>query len=198
LTAPEAESQLLRVQAWYRDASAIRRALLSGVKLIQQKLGLLRHEALSDSLTGLANRRAMGGLLEMLTQTEQPYAVLSLDIDHFKCVNDTFGHYAGDSALKHIAEILKRNSRASDLACRAGGEEFVLIMPGTSMAIAKTIAERIRDNVACSNVPSVGKLTLSIGVACREEASTSDSVLKLADERLYVAKQSGRNRVVAC
>jgi len=198
LTAPEAESQLLRVQAWYRDASAIRRALLSGVKLIQQKLGLLRHEALSDSLTGLANRRAMGGLLEMLTQTEQPYAVLSLDIDHFKCVNDTFGHYAGDSALKHIAEILKRNSRASDLACRAGGEEFVLIMPETSMAIAKTIAERIRDNVACSNVPSVGKLTLSIGVACREEASTSDSVLKLADERLYVAKQSGRNRVVAC
>jgi diguanylate cyclase (GGDEF)-like protein len=198
LTAPETETQLLRVHAWYRDASAIRRALLSGVKLMQQKLGHLSHEALSDSLTGLANRRAMGGLLDMLTQTEQPYAVLSLDIDHFKRVNDTFGHDAGDSALKHIAEVLKSNSRASDLACRAGGEEFVLIMPETSIAIAKTIAERIRDNVACCDVPSAGKLTLSIGVACREEASTCDAVLKLADERLYLAKQNGRNRVVAC
>lgn len=197
LTAPETESQLLRVHAWYRDASAIRRALLSGVKLLQQKLGRLNHEAQSDALTGLANRRAMRGLLDILTQTEQPYAVLSLDVDHFKRVNDTFGHDAGDIALKHVAEIFKSNSRTNDLACRIGGEEFVLIMPDTSNVIAKMIAERIRDNVASSDVPAVGKLTLSIGVACREEASTSDAVLKLADERLYLAKQSGRNRVVA-
>lgn len=197
LMAPETEGRLLRVHAWYRDASAIRRALLGGFKLLQQKLGHLSHEAQSDALTGLANRRAMGGLLDMLTQTEQPYAVLSLDIDHFKRVNDTFGHDTGDIAIKHVAEVLKSNSRINDLACRVGGEEFVLVMPDTSKAIAIIIAERIRENIASSDVPTVGKLTLSLGVACREEASTSVAVLKLADERLYLAKQGGRNRVVA-
>lgn len=84
------------------------------------------------------------------------------------------------------------------MTCRAGGEEFVLIMPETTIAIAKSIAERIRNNVEFNEIPEVGKLTISIGVACREEASTSDAALKLADERLYLAKQSGRNRVVAC
>ena len=198
LTDPETETQLLNVQAWYRDACAIRRALLSGVRLMQQKLGHLSHEALSDALTGLANRRAMGSLLELLSETEQTYVVLSLDIDHFKRVNDTFGHDVGDTALKHVAEIIKSNSRASDLSCRAGGEEFTLIMPATTIAIAKSIAERIRDNVEFNELPEVGKLTISIGVACREEAATSNAVLKLADERLYLAKQGGRNRVVAC
>lgn len=197
LTAPETETRLLHVQAWYRDASAIRRALLSGVRLMQQKLGHLSQEALSDALTGLANRRAMDNLLDMLTQTDQTYAVLSLDIDHFKRVNDTFGHDVGDIALKHVAQIIQSNSRTRDLACRAGGEEFVLIMPDTSIAIAKSIAERIRNNVEFNEVPEVGKLTISIGVTCREEAASSDAVLKLADERLYVAKQSGRNRVVS-
>ncbi|KAB0495281.1 sensor domain-containing diguanylate cyclase [Pseudomonas vancouverensis] len=197
LTAPETESRLQRVQGWYLEAAAIRRALLGGVKLVQQKLGRLNQEARSDALTGLANRRAMDDMLDMLTQAELPYAVLSLDIDHFKRVNDTFGHDAGDVALKHIADILQSNSRSSDLACRSGGEEFVLIMPDTSIAIAQTIAERIRENVAGSDIPGVGKLTLSVGVAFREEAPTCDGLLKLADERLYLAKQGGRNRVVA-
>lgn len=197
LTAPETEAQLLRVQAWYRDVSAIRGALLSGVRLMQQKLGRLSHEAQSDPLTGLANRRALGAFLDMLTQTGQSYAVLVLDIDHFKQVNDAFGHDAGDSALKQVAEIIKVNCRASDLACRAGGEEFTLVMPDTSLAIASTIAERIRGSVENSDIPGVGRLTLSIGVACRdEETSAPDVVLKLADERLYVAKQGGRNKVV--
>ncbi|MFV3308444.1 diguanylate cyclase [Pseudomonas sp. NY15181] len=199
LTAPETEAQLLRVHAWYRDASAIRRALLSGVRLIQRKLGRLSQEAQSDPLTGLANRRALAAFLDMLTQSEQPYSVLALDIDHFKRVNDTFGHDAGDAALRHVAQIIKDNSRASDLACRTGGEEFSLVMPNTSMTIAQTIAERIREHVASSEVPVVGKLTLSVGVACQnEETSSSEALLKLSDERLYLAKQSGRNRVVAC
>lgn len=197
LTASETETRLLHINAWYRDASAIRRALLSGVQLMQQKLGRLRHEAQSDPLTGLANRRAMVELLDLLTQAGQPYAVLSLDIDHFKRVNDTFGHDMGDVALKQVAGVLRDNSRANDLTCRVGGEEFVLVMPDTSKATAEVIAERIRENVACTDVPAVGKLTLSIGTACQEEAPTSEAVLKLADDRLYAAKQSGRNRVVA-
>ncbi|AXM94461.1 diguanylate cyclase [Pseudomonas plecoglossicida] len=198
LTAPQAESQLLNVQAWYRDAAAIRRALLSGVRLLQQTLGRLNQEAQSDVLTGLANRRAMSTFLELLTQTEQPYAVLALDIDHFKRVNDVFGHDVGDLVLRHVADILKINSRASDLACRSGGEEFILIMPDTPLAAAETIAQRIRENVATSQTPAVGRLTLSVGVACRDEqAPTAEAVLKLSDERLYKAKQQGRNKVVS-
>jgi len=199
LTAPQAESQLLNVQAWYRDAAAIRRALLTGVRLLQQTLGRLHQEAQSDALTGLANRRAMTTFLDLLTQTEQTYAVLALDIDHFKRVNDVFGHDVGDLVLKHVADILKINSRSSDLVCRSGGEEFIVIMPDSPIAIAETIAQRIRENVATSQTPAVGRLTLSVGVACMDDQTpTADAVLKLADERLYRAKQQGRNRVVAC
>jgi len=198
LAAPQTTEQLRQVHAWYRDASAIRQAMLTGVQLLQQKLGQLSHEAQSDPLTGLANRRAMGGVLDLLAKTGQAYSVLALDIDHFKKVNDTFGHDAGDVALKEVAGILKQNSRTGDLACRSGGEEFALILPDTPLDTARVIAERIREHIAQTEVPQVGKLTMSIGVACRSaDTPMPESVLKLADERLYRAKQSGRNRVMA-
>ncbi|MDF3931172.1 GGDEF domain-containing protein [Pseudomonas citronellolis] len=197
LAAPQTVERLQNIHAWYHDASAIRQALLTGVQLFQQRLGRLSREAQSDPLTGLANRRALGAMLDLLAEAGQGYAVLALDIDHFKRVNDSFGHDAGDVALKQVAEILRRNSRSGDLACRAGGEEFTLILPDTPMDTARAIAERIRENLAGSEVPQVGRLTLSIGVACQgPEAPTAEAVLKLADERLYRAKQEGRNRVV--
>ena len=140
----------------------------------------------------------MNDMLNLLVQTNQPYSVLALDIDHFKRVNDTFGHDAGDIALKKVAEILKHNSRANDLACRSGGEEFSLILPDASQETASAIAERIRENIADSEITGVGKLTISIGVASKGlEPVTPQAVLKLADERLYRAKESGRNKVVA-
>ncbi|MHC2144071.1 diguanylate cyclase [Pseudomonas sp. 210_17 TE3656] len=198
LAAINTTTQLQRVNAWYREASAIRGAMLTGVQSVQQKLGRLTQEAQSDALTGLANRRVMSGVLDLLQQAEEHYSVLSLDIDHFKRINDTFGHDAGDIALKYIAEILKRNSRTGDLACRSGGEEFTLILPDTTLEVAIAIAERIRETIAASEVPGVGKLTLSIGVACRcTESPTPEAVLRLADERLYRAKGEGRNRVVS-
>lgn len=197
LAAPDTTQRLDRVHAWYRDAAAIRQAMLAGVQLLQQKLGQLSHEAQSDPLTGLANRRAMAASLEVLDQTGQGYAVLALDIDHFKRVNDTFGHDVGDIALKSVADILKQNSRSGDLACRSGGEEFALILPDASLETARMIAQRIRVHLEETEVPQVGRLTMSIGVACRDtDAATAASVLKLADERLYAAKQRGRNKVV--
>ncbi len=198
LAAPHTTEQLQHVNAWYRDAAAIRQALLSSVQLLQQKLGRLSKEAQSDPLTGLANRRAMTQLLELLEQTGQPYAVLALDIDHFKRVNDTFGHDAGDVALREIAAILQENSRSGDLACRAGGEEFTLILPDAEQATAAAIAERIRASIEVREVPTVGRLTVSIGVACQQPGTeTAEAVLKQADERLYRAKEGGRNRVEA-
>ncbi|QRY77855.1 GGDEF domain-containing protein [Pseudomonas sp. PDNC002] len=198
LSAPGTPRELQSINTWYREAAAIRQALLTGVGLMQQKLGRLSQEAQSDALTGLANRRALGLALATLEQSGQAYAVLALDIDHFKQVNDSWGHDAGDEALRRVAAILRDSSRAADLACRAGGEEFVLLLPETSLEAASGIAERIRATVAATVMPGVGHVTLSIGVAESDAAaSTSESVLKQADLRLYQAKQTGRNRVVS-
>ncbi|MDN6860710.1 sensor domain-containing diguanylate cyclase [Pseudomonas sp. CAN2814] len=198
LSNPETPRELQGIRTWYREAAAIRTALLTGVGLMQQKLGRLSQEAQSDPLTGLANRRALGVALEALESSGQAYSVLAVDIDHFKRVNDNFGHDAGDEALRRVSAVLRDSSRAGDLACRAGGEEFVLLLPGTSLETAAGIAERIRETVAATQIPVVGLVTLSIGVAnLGAWALTADAVLKLADARLYRAKQSGRNRVVS-
>ncbi|WP_412072335.1 diguanylate cyclase [Pseudomonas fluorescens] len=195
--AAESTEQLQRVHAWYRDASDIRQAMLSDRHLFQQKLGQLIQEAQSDPLSSLANRRAMGTVWDLLEQTGQQYSLLALDIDHFKRVNDTFGHEAGDNVLRMIAEIIRQNPRTDDFACRTGGEEFVLILPDTSLDSTLVIAERIRESIAETEFPKIGKLTMSIGVACSgAEVVTPEAVLKLADERLYSAKQNGRNRVI--
>ncbi|MBB4864765.1 diguanylate cyclase (GGDEF)-like protein [Pseudomonas nitritireducens] len=198
LSDPDTPRELQGIRTWYREAAAIRAALLTGVGLMQQKLGRLSLEAQSDPLTGLANRRALGIALAALEQSGQPFAVLALDIDHFKQVNDAWGHDSGDEALRRVAAILRDSSRADDLACRAGGEEFVLLLPDTSLDSAASIAERIRETVAATPIPLVGQVTLSIGVAdLGTRAPTPDAVLKLADQRLYGAKQAGRNRVVS-
>ncbi|WP_429419094.1 sensor domain-containing diguanylate cyclase [Pseudomonas plecoglossicida] len=198
LSAPETPRQLAAVRGWYAEAGAIREALLKGVQLLHKEMGHLNQVALSDPLTGLANRRAMDAALADFEQSERPYAALALDIDHFKRVNDVHGHDAGDRALQQIAQLIQSASRTIDLACRAGGEEFVLLLPDTDLDVATQVAERIRLSIANTPVEGVGALTISIGVACKDaETFTSADILKRADERLYVAKQTGRNRVVA-
>lgn len=197
MAAPDSIERLRQINAWYRDAAAIQQAMIVGGQSIHHQLGRLSHEAQSDAMTGLANRRAMDAALLQLEQTGQEYSLLALDIDHFKRVNDTFGHDVGDVTIIKVAEILKQNSRENDLACRAGGEEFTLILPKTPLAVAADIAERIRDSVATADFPHVGRLTISAGVACRfpDKPAPADAILKLADEQLYHAKQNGRNRV---
>lgn len=197
LSAPEATERLGSVNAWYAEAAAIRSALLNSVQLLQQKLGRLRRAAESDALTGLANRRAMDEGLRALDQSGQHYCALALDIDRFKRVNDTYGHDVGDLVLKQVASIIQDHSRAEDLACRAGGEEFTLLLPGISLATAGEVAERIRLAIATAVFEQIESLTISIGVACRsDETPTPETILKHADELLYQAKQTGRNRVV--
>jgi two-component system cell cycle response regulator len=164
--------------------------------------------AVTDQLTGLHNRRYMEGQLEALVRRAvvgggAPAAVLVLDIDHFKKINDGFGHAVGDEVLREFAVRLASNVRAIDLPVRFGGEEFVVVMPDTELADASRIAERIRLHVAGSPFRVLGgeellTVTISIGVA----ASLTDgddpvSLLRRADEALYEAKTSGRNRVAA-
>ncbi len=163
--------------------------------------------AVTDQLTGLHNRRYMVGQLAALVARAgkggEPVGALLIDIDHFKKINDSFGHDVGDEVLREFAVRVATNVRAVDLPCRYGGEEFVVVMPGTSLATAERIAERIRLHVAGSPFRVAGgkellTATISIGVAATLGADdTPDALLKRADEALYEAKAAGRNKVVA-
>jgi two-component system cell cycle response regulator len=161
--------------------------------------------AVTDQLTGLHNRRYMTGQLEALMrragQGGEPVALLVLDIDHFKKVNDSFGHDVGDEVLQEFAVRLASNVRAIDLPVRHGGEEFVVVMPDTDLEDARRIAERIRLHVAGAPFRVMGgeemlAVTISIGVAASCGLQDNPiALMKRADEAVYEAKSRGRNRV---
>jgi len=163
--------------------------------------------AITDALTGLYNRRYMeshvGALVEQAAARGKPLTVLVLDIDYFKAINDSHGHDAGDDVLREFATRVKKSIRGIDLACRLGGEEFVVVMPETDMAVAALVAERIRRRIAGEPfaIDSGAKaidVTLSIGLAALgAPGDTGATILKRADQALYRAKRDGRNRVVA-
>jgi two-component system, cell cycle response regulator len=162
--------------------------------------------AITDALTGLFNRRYMENhlttLIEQAATRGKPLSLLMLDIDYFKAINDTHGHDAGDDVLRDFALRIKRSIRGIDLACRSGGEEFVIVMPETDMAVAAMVAERLRRRIAAEpfaiqqgqkSIP----VTLSIGIAAlRGPDDNAAGLMKRADQALYRAKRDGRNRVV--
>ncbi len=180
------------------------------IKALQDELKksneLLRELSNTDPLTHLYNRRYLTKVLNNeLLRAERSgdcLALILLDIDHFKRVNDTYGHQNGDIVLSMIAEIVQKLLRCYDIAARYGGEEFILVLPGTTLAGGVEVAERLREEVqAITFAPPMGKLTvtISLGVAVFPSLSIDDmeSLIRQADEALYRAKQSGRNRVVA-
>ncbi|WP_421841631.1 diguanylate cyclase [Marinobacter algicola] len=191
-------------------AARLFQALSQGV----QKIGIalssisLREElqkySYEDALTGLKNRRYFDQLLEhesaVALRGDQPLSLLIVDIDHFKRFNDTHGHEAGDSALKAVAGVLARHFRDSDVVCRFGGEEFVIIMAGSSAKAAYDKARELARAVRTMSVEhggfELGHVTISVGVSSWPECSDSpDSLLGLADRALYRAKEGGRDRV---
>ncbi|SFB05499.1 GGDEF domain-containing protein [Azotobacter beijerinckii] len=192
----ESPEQVRHIKAWYFEADQLKRAVLSGLALLHQRLGKLSQESLTDPLTGLSNRRGMQAQLGQWQRQSQPFAVIALDIDHFKQVNDNHGHEFGDRVLQHLAQQMSDCSRASDLLCRSGGEEFLMLLPGTSPEAARQVAERLRarmGSTCCTDCPSV---TVSAGVAhWPNSAASVEEVFKRADAALYRAKHAGRNRV---
>lgn len=161
--------------------------------------------AVTDELTGLYNRRYFDRhlhlMLERAQQQERDLAVMLIDLDFFKAVNDTHGHDIGDAVLREFSARLRRNIRGVDLACRFGGEEFVVLMPDTDFRQAQMVAERVRSAVAERSFElGAGRplpVTVSVGVALNEsDADTPEMLLKRADVALYRAKREGRNRVV--
>lgn len=172
------------------------------INTLEEKLNRLKRQAFSDTLTGLGNRRwlaeVVGSEIARSRREQKPLSVIVLDIDHFKSINDEFGHDAGDEVLVTIAETAKRVLRPYDLVARLGGEEFCAFLPGTSLKEAVQIAERLREAIAALQVETLRsrRVTASFGVhegnILREHFK---DMLRIADEYLYQAKGEGRNRV---
>lgn len=167
---------------------------------LRQTMERLRSEADLDHLTGLANRRrfrvALNREVERWRRYGVPCALLLLDIDHMKTINDRFGHPTGDSVIRQIASVLTKVLRDNDTAARLGGEEFALLLASIDGEKAVAAAERLRGILAEQNIPEVGNFTVSIGVAaCPAHATTERTLYAASDRALYVAKNEGRNRV---
>ncbi len=165
----------------------------------------LRHMSQTDSLTGLDNRRSLEERIEEMFEhakrLNEPFACVMCDLDRFKSVNDTHGHQAGDAVLKQFAKILRHEVREIDRAGRYGGEEFMLLLPGTVLDAGVTFAERVRKHVEAHTFTFDGtsiRRTASFGVSAwpHPRIANCDGLVRAADDALYVAKETGRNRVV--
>jgi diguanylate cyclase (GGDEF)-like protein len=154
-------------------------------------------EAGTDPLTGLANRRILSDRLSRLDRSDTAYTLVVADIDHFKVLNDTYGHEAGDRCLEIFADVMRDACRDSDLPARMGGEEFVIVLPTVGMRAGLSVAMRMRAYLADASRRAPAVFTVSIGVATRpDHGTTAESVLRAADDALYAAKEAGRDQVV--
>ena len=162
----------------------------------------LHNEAHTDPLTGISNRRdfihkATNALTDCRQQNKK-FSLIMIDLDNFKQVNDTYGHAIGDKALNTTSQLLQANIRREDLFARWGGEEFILALPGTSHQQARMIAEKLRQLIATATYPMGIRITGSFGFIQAEGQESFQTLLKLADQAMYLAKQQGKNRVIQC
>lgn len=201
----DARVLLARMQAGVRTIK-LRQELVERNLALTEALRRAEEAALTDSLTGLPNRRyAMQRLTQECAAAERsdaPLSLLLIDLDHFKTINDRFGHDAGDAVLVEVGRRLRETGRVGDIVCRFGGEEFLVIAVDTSQDAAMRLAERLRLAISQSSLPlpqGETTLTISVGVAEKQAVACDsiDALVKAADEALYAAKAAGRNRVVA-
>jgi diguanylate cyclase (GGDEF)-like protein/PAS domain S-box-containing protein len=183
---------------WKRHA-----VLIAAIRDITERTRLqdeLRELSERDPLTSLYNRRKLFQLLALEIKRSRrhnfPLALMLMDLDHFKAINDTFGHDIGDVVLKSVAEIVPVTIRTTDIVARYGGEEFVVVCPDTDLDGAVVVAEKIRGAIEGYPFPGAGSVTISIGISPLDKGDTADEVVRRADQALYMAKKMGRNRVV--
>ena len=160
----------------------------------------LRQLSVTDALTGVFNRRyfqqRLAEQLQLAQRIGESLALIMLDIDYFKQVNDTYGHEVGDEVLKELCRRLGQRLRRSDVLCRIGGEEFVVLCPGSQAHQAHELAESLWQVVREQPFATVGQVTASFGVTSWQNGDDADSLLRRADEGVYAAKQAGRDRVI--
>jgi diguanylate cyclase (GGDEF)-like protein len=186
-------------ETWMRDNERLTRSAAE-LALSNRRFQLA---SLTDALTGIPNRRAGQSVLVQALSTAQrygvPLCVISIDIDHFKAINDNFGHASGDEVLHLIGQTLQQAARKEDTVCRWGGEEFFVIAPNISLSEGAIAAERFRKFVEQQTLTlenNVTTVTISLGVACLDlDSKSKDQLLNEADQALYAAKRGGRNRV---
>ncbi len=186
---------ILGINVWYYEAKILRKSVYKSLKAMQSKVSRLNNDAITDQLTALYNRR---GLIEkMKTLSTVDNVILMIDIDHFKMINDKYGHDTGDRTLAVLAKRLLSLCRNSDIVSRFGGEEFVVVLTGSPPEIGARIAERIRKGIAEHHEEGIPPFTASVGVfSMSSKESNADNAIKLADIALYAAKDAGRNCVV--
>lgn len=173
---------------------------------LKEELEAARRDARTDPLTGLANRRGLNELLlqriNLFLQEKAPFSVILADIDHFKRINDSYGHLVGDKILRFVARTLMANIKGQDSVIRFGGEEFAIILPYTGFEGGIVVAQQLRQKIASSRLRlaesgrDLGGLTISLGVTAVHADDTPDSLLRRADDALMKAKAEGRDRVV--
>jgi diguanylate cyclase (GGDEF)-like protein len=187
------------IRSWYFEADRIKQALLSGMNLVNQRINKLNLDSLTDPMTKLYNRRGLKVMITELQKNHKSFSIIAIDIDHFKRINDNFGHDMGDKVIQLVAKLMTDSFRGADVLCRAGGEEFLMLLPETDLKAAAFLAERLRANTELSEMPdNVHNITISLGLSfwSVDSEATIEESLSLADKALYSAKNQGRNRVV--
>ncbi|CAM5215205.1 Sensor domain-containing diguanylate cyclase OS=Lysinibacillus sphaericus OX=1421 GN=LS41612_17235 PE=4 SV=1 [Lysinibacillus sphaericus] len=187
---------LKSVRSWYFEAYYLKSALIRSLSFLQGQVSYFKDQSTTDPLTGVTNRRTMDATLSEWEKNQLMHSIILLDLDHFKSVNDTYGHAVGDKVLQYLAKKMKAVARENDICCRYGGEEFIILLPNTTVEEAAVVAENLRQQLANSNSPCGRPVTLSAGVAeYPKMASTTEALIEAADGALYLAKQAGRNQV---
>lgn len=195
---------------WYYDRGTVRKRDKDGKPLFLQGIVFdiseskkieeqLKELSERDTLTSLYNRRMMlkkvDKCIEDKVKNSQPFSMIMFDIDHFKRINDTYGHLVGDDTLRRLARLVLEDKRANDIAYRYGGEEFFILLPDTNLENAVKVAKRVHDLIAKMHIPKVGHITVSMGVVEHQGKESVDELIKRADELMYDAKESGRNTI---
>lgn len=182
------------IHNWNYEANELKKTIEKTVLSMQNRINVLSDEARKDTLTGLNNRRTMDRVLQEWLNRNLAYSYIILDIDHFKSVNDTYGHHMGDAVLQFLAAKMIELTGPDDVCCRFGGEEFVILSPGAAAEDAYKLAETIRENIASSPTPIGNTITISIGIAASSSLQDVEDTKQRADAALYASKQNGRNR----
>lgn len=187
---------LKSVSGWYFEAYSLKNALVRSLSFLHVQVSFFKDQSTVDPLTGITNRRTMDSMLAEWLASKVPHVIILLDLDHFKSVNDTYGHAVGDKVLQFLARQMESVAREGDVCCRYGGEEFVILLPNTTIEEATLVAEQLRKTLADTVSPCGRPITLSAGIAAYPAmAHTTEALIEAADDALYLAKQEGRNQV---
>jgi diguanylate cyclase (GGDEF)-like protein len=193
----EKEPSVPNISTWYDEVNKLYKAILLSLHMLQQQVNRFENEAHTDPLTGLHNRRTISSVMEQWIKINKHFSLIMMDIDHFKKLNDNFGHQAGDEVLKFLAHMMKQTARRGDIYCRYGGEEFLILLPDTDLEKAFGVAERLRLMLSAAKSPTGESITLSLGVThYPNSASDAEALIARADELLYQAKRNGRNQTI--